>query len=420
MNKEISDNPNLHLRTLVELSAAGLSYALIRGDYAKKSIGDLDIIVFDAHIELLESIGYILFSAKENNYKYIKFDMASGEWLHLDVYTAISFGKLFAPESFTQELHRTSFVDDYGIRRLSEEHEKILLIFHTIINKRVINKKYIDNTYLDSISVINMNRQYNFLPKPLDKYLKLLKLFQQNKIDENFVIKSFSNDFIPHKLRNKGIIYRIFRRFFSFMRGNKAIVILGPDGSGKSTLSDALVRLKWPPMQRQYMGPARMDIMNQPLRVILSFFDNLRDKWPKTNLIGILSRIGWQVTCYFDFFERLYRHIWFWGSGGVVLFDRYACDMFFRKPTKINEILFLRLFPKPKFVFLCVGDPQLIYKRKPEELSCSDIDKTIRLYREKLKQHKIKFIEIDTTTFSQEAVINKVTKNLVENNWYIL
>ena len=146
--------------------------------------------------------------------------------------------------------------------------------------------------------------------------------------------------------------------------------------------------------------------------------DKVRSKRKKTSIIGMLSRIGWQITCYLDFIERVYRHIWFWGSGGVVLFDRYACDMYFRKPTKVNEIIFLKFFPKPRFVFLCVGDAELIYKRKPEELSVSDIGNTIDLYRKKLKQHNINFIEINTTLLSPEEVIDTAVLDLIKHDWY--
>lgn len=421
MGTKMDDTPNLYLSALLELSVAGLRYSLIRGGYDSKRVGDLDIIVFDGHMELLESMGYMLFSYQENNYKYIKFDIVSGDWIHLDVYTAISFGKLTAPDSFTRELLRTSYKDDYGVNRLSEDHEQILLIFHVMANKRLIDEKYVDYIYRETTSsLVDMAKCYEFLPNPLSKYLNILKLLQQGEIDENFAIQNVSNDFVPLEPRNRGFFYKIYKRLLSVLRGNQAIVILGPDGSGKSTLTDALVRLKWPTMRRQYMGPARIENMRRPFRVMLIYLSSMRDKWPKTSILGILSRIGWQLTCYLDFLERVYRHVYFWGSGGIVLFDRYPCDMYFRKPTKINEIIFLKFFPKPKFVFLCVGDAKLIYKRKPEELSCSDIDRTIMLYRKQLSRYAIKFIEVDTTELSQEAVLNKVTRNLIEYNWYRL
>ena len=65
--------------------------------------------------------------------------------------------------------------------------------------------------------------------------------------------------------------------------------------------------------------------------------------------------------------------MWKFGSNKRIIFDRYACDMYFRKPNFINETLFLKFFPKPYLILLCVGDAQKIYDRKPEELSVKDI-----------------------------------------------
>lgn len=129
--------------------------------------------------------------------------------------------------------------------------------------------------------------------------------------------------------------------------------------------------------------------------------------------------MGWQITCYFDFIDRLYRHIWFWGSGGIVFFDRYACDMYFRKPTRLNELLFVKLFPNPKFVFLCVGDANAIYKRKTEELSVNQIGDTIALYRNKLNKYRIPFTEINTTELSPGDAVDKVYRNLEEHDWFL-
>ncbi len=410
-------NIGIQRQALLELALLDFPFALIRGFSELENNGDVDIVVSDFNKckRVLESLGYILFSSKPHNYKYIKFDIHFGEWIHLDVHTAIYFSGIKAPQNFTDELINTSYKDKYEIPRLDKKHEFILLIFHIALNKGFVEKKYNSRVYDSNLdNLMSLEGHYDFLPEHLSKYLGVIRNLQKGEIKEIDAIQYIRDGFsllIPTK---PNLLYRIYQRGLSFINGSQVIAILGPDGSGKSTLTDALVELKWPRMRRQYMGPARMDEVRLPFKKLLISLDKIRSKSNKSSSVGVLSRMGWQITCYFDFLERVYRHAWFWGSGGVVLFDRYACDMYFRKPTKINELLFIRFFPKPKFVFLCVGDAELIYKRKPEELSVSDIDHTIKLYREKLKKYNINFIEIDTTKHSPDEVVERATKDIVK------
>jgi thymidylate kinase len=195
------------------------------------------------------------------------------------------------------------------------------------------------------------------------------------------------------------------------------IAFLGPDGAGKSTLTEPLAHLRWPRVRRQFMGPARPSEMRRTFHWTMCQWDRLRQKYTKKHPLGIVSRAAWQLVCYLDFWDRLIRHRSFCRQGGVLVCDRYACDMYFRKPTMWNEFVFLRLFPRPRFVFLCVGDPHAIHQRKPE-LSSGQIQETIERYRAKLTRYRIPCAEIDTARLSPDEALRQAVQHAIDNGWF--
>ena len=70
-------NDGIQYQALLELTLMDFPFALIRGYSTLENNGDVDIVVsdFDKCKGILESVGYILFSAKPHNYKYIKINI---------------------------------------------------------------------------------------------------------------------------------------------------------------------------------------------------------------------------------------------------------------------------------------------------------------------------------------------------------
>ena len=408
-------------KILVSLRNSGCPYALIRNGGLWRDAGDIDIIVsdIDCIAIFLESVDFCEFTSKNGNRKYLKYDVHSGWWIHLDVQFKLFFGDIEAPNEFKEAVLSCAESDEKGIFRLHPSDELILLIFHLALQKGEFGEKYRNDILNADIETLEKRSSlYNFLPAPLNEYLQIIKKYQSGEYSELLAINQIQSLSSFKRSYKKPLVQRILIRLNKIRNINNSIVFLGPDGSGKSTITEALSHLRWPSLKVQYMGPARESEMMPLFNILLSCFDKFRNNYSKQNIIGILSRILWQVTCYFDFLTRIYRHIWFCGSDGVVLFDRYACDMFFRKPTRINELLFLKLFPKPNFVFLCVGNSEQIYNRKPEELSINDIQNTINLYRSKLIEYRISFLEIDTTVLTKERMIESTCEFLVKHNWF--
>lgn len=405
---------------LKELASIQLKFALLREPSRRKNEGDVDILVsnvIEADSKLIE-LGYVLFSTQESNRKYIKYDWCAEEWIHLDAQNKLFFGTIEAPAEFIEKLLARSELSNDGIPRVNAVDEAILLIFHTAINKGCLSSRYRSRIFSCDIGTMQAEaKEYSFLPRPLDVYLQYIRLFKEGKIDEKNTVNSIRESFNLRGFGQTPLWKRVYRRLKVPMKRNPAVVFLGADGAGKSTLTEYLARLRWPPVRRQYMGPSLEGEVRPLLYLLLTSLKTLRDKYSKMNLIGLVVRTAWQILCYIDFIERLYKHTWYWGSGGVVIFDRYACDMFFRKPTWLNEMVFLKLFPKPKIVFLCVGDAVLIHRRKPE-LTIAEIDSTINLYREKLLKYRIRYIEVNTTSNAASENIIYVVSYLIDNNWF--
>jgi hypothetical protein len=70
------------------------------------------------------------------------------------------------------------------------------------------------------------------------------------------------------------------------------------------------------------------------------------------------------------------------------------------------------MFPRPKFVFLCTGDPHTIVARKPE-LSVEEFEQTILLYRKKIYEYNINFQEINTSDNSVAICLERIIKSLI-------
>lgn len=397
------------INALKELTSNNVNYALIRKPRENEVDGDIDIIVHDISTEhmLLIKLGYLLYKKSERSTKYLKYINTSNSWIHLDVHEKIFFGKLYTSDTFESDLLNNKYLDENNIYRIKEKDEIILTLLHVVYNKNTIDPEYqsrFDNFNLDIESADF--EKYSFLPFEIGQFLNttidsLIQFYSKKHIEARRNFKIFNK-----------IIIRIYNRINSTIKSKGAIVFLGPDGSGKSSLISAFSSLNWPRVKNTYMGPTS-EIEALPIILQgLIFFDDVRRN-SKHALIRNSARIGWHITCFIDFYTRLIKNLWFLGSNGVVFYDRYPYDMYFRKPTRFNEWIYMKFFPKPSFVFLCAGDSEIIYSRKLEGENPIKVQKTIELYRSKLNLYNIPYFELNTTKNSLENNVNLILNNLI-------
>jgi thymidylate kinase len=194
---------------------------------------------------------------------------------------------------------------------------------------------------------------------------------------------------------------------------HKTIVFLGTDGSGKSTVIDAIT----PVLRRKYatninyehlrpnyipslgvaMGKRTKDDETQITKV-----ENPHSEKP-SGFFGSLFRLSYYLIDYtYGYYKKIYK------SDGIWIFDRYFYDFIIDpRRGKINLPqwlikLFGCIIPSPDLI-ICLGtDAGTIYQRKPE-LSLHEIKRQVDMLKLFSQKHK-KAVWIDTGCSIEKTV----------------
>ncbi|MDB2389804.1 hypothetical protein N9X12_01075 [Alphaproteobacteria bacterium] len=396
-----------------EIKKFNFEYILLRDPFNWDLVGDIDLLVqnLDQTRNFLLNNGYTELTDKyspNNNLKFIKLLKNSDTWMHLDIHLTLDCPGITWPNNFIEVLLKEKIKDKFGIYTINKSDKFFLHLLHLSYEKKIFSEKY-----MHLICNLNksMSQKYDFLPQQFIFYSSLVDQYLEGQISINVLLDSFSTGMNTNKKKKINLISRSISRLKSIINYDY-VVFLGPDGSGKSSITKKFSTLKWPKTKVDYMGPMSQTSMNSFLYLILNVLNEYRFKYKLGSTLGNLVRIIFHIFCYFDFLLRLYRNLWLFGSGHLIIYDRYACDMFFRRPNIFLEIIYLRFFPKPKNVFLCVGDAKEIYRRKPDELSENEITQTISLYRKYLTKYAIQYIELDTTKYNVDDCVNLIINNV--------
>lgn len=406
---------------LIKCVSSNISFSLIRSSNYWADKGDVDILVNDfKNIDgLLLKMGYLLYKSSSSKKKYIKFDRITGWWVHLDIQNSINFGDILVPPKFIEDIINKSKIDSYGIPRLNSVDLFVINFFHYALNKKNFKK-----TFINSVETIDLKlfkdkeTDYEFLHDKISIYFDFIKKIKLNTISQKKVIELVSKKYQIKNLKSRDYIYKIKYKFIKLANKKNSIVFLGPDGAGKTSLTSIISKLRWPSLRLQYMGPSKEFDSNKFIHKILTKFESISYKYKYKHPVGFISRVFWNIICYLDFLIRFYRHFNFWSKDGIVIFDRFALDMFVRKKTFFNEFFFIKIFPKPKTVFLCIGNSYEINKRK-DDLSIEKIEEFIETYKYLFKKYKIPYFIIDTTKNDLQESVHLVVKKLIENNYFL-
>lgn len=143
---------------------------------------------------------------------------------------------------------------------------------------------------------------------------------------------------------------RLGRRSAADQSTGVRVVLLGPDGAGKSTLSQGLVKALPLPVHEIYMGVFRTDRFHRMSRYL-----------PGVGLTTRLVRLAWRST----------KGQWYARRGHVVVFDRYTYDAGLRPGargfrSRVSYYMIERSVPDPDLVVVLDAPGAVMFERKHE------------------------------------------------------
>jgi thymidylate kinase len=180
-----------------------------------------------------------------------------------------------------------------------------------------------------------------------------------------------------------------FRRFFVNPRGI-FIVLIGPDGSGKSTTAHNLIDSEIKKLfQKRLYFHGHFPFLPE-LKKIVVFFKCKKIEVQKSENSSDFSskQLGMLRSMIYPFyygFNYFLGHFLIWkekARGDLILFDRYFYDYMiqtlYAKCPRWLLYLIAKIIPKPDILIFLKNDPEVIYARKPE-LKISEIEKQLKI-----------------------------------------
>ena len=200
------------------------------------------------------------------------------------------------------------------------------------------------------------------------------------------------------------------------------VVLLGPDGAGKSSIAEAVHSSICTPRKKVvYLG-----VRKTPR--LLKVFARKSSKAstsesggerPSTKLT-VRGRVFLRTLFYLIWFLYSYYRLIFplLVSGYVVIGDRYFHDILILKDVQLSDVwvkFFLKVMPSPSATVLLISSPTDIFERKPE-LEIDEIDRQMSAYKTLGANYscaKMEFVENTDVSVACEGVMSIIWRELI-------
>jgi thymidylate kinase len=286
----------------------------------------------------------------------------------------------------TSLLRTSKKVGPFRATVFAKVEDYILLLIHSIADKEKVSYKHIDSLKLAystlSQSEVCNKLSYFYINRFI--FLKLQKYFFESKMKRLYFIRFM---FLLYCMFNQpkyfllGAYYRIVRfLYFKKQKWNapKFVVVMGVDGSGKTSNIDRLIdHIGIDKCEYIHMGNksnflwttkliTKLRNRKKGLNLNKSRFESPKNQAAEPNgiikkIINLIHNLNLYLEVWTHIYWRLFKNILFTRCEYMFV-DRYIYDLY-----KKNYHMFLfSLYPKPDYVFYLDAETDVLYKRKKE------------------------------------------------------
>jgi len=441
MNKKMEDPESLFLRKLFkEFEEYEVRYAVMRNyDMLPRSLAgsDLDLLVEPDQEKLVRccinrtlsqaggvSIGCVNTVGLFKIFAFGRGASASDDWwgIRMDVSVGMSYAG--SANLLHDNVFEAHIRNHNGIKVLSSDLASLIGVVKELLYNDVLAERYLDDA---SEAIEKRWASVELVLSPMgEKALESLKkvcleklsdlevLVESKKMRKSVKSKAYLRS--PIKYTTLKTQYYVSRLLRFINPPGKLIAVLGTDGSGKSTLINAIR----PVLERATHGDFVVEHLRPGLLPPLSRLkgEEVSDEVvvdphgnkPSGFMISLARVFYYMLDYVFGYWVKVRPRIA--KNPTIFLFDRYAYDLMidsrrFRIKLPFGLLRLLIFFmPRPDLVICLHGDPEILAARK-KELPLPEVKRQVKLLRKFSKMQKSSIL------ISTESTINEARDEML-------